>query len=79
MRETTTESRPNRRSLFVAALISAVALLGSTACGPAALEAKRTADQCNATYGFNTPKAMACMNTGYDRVAMAEADNTADL
>ena len=68
-----------RSALTFAALICALALFASSACGPAALEAKRMADQCNATYGFNTPKAIDCMNTGYDRIAMADAGDTAEL
>jgi hypothetical protein len=52
---------------------AAFALLAATACGPVALEAKRLADQCDATYGFSTEKSVACMNTGFERIAMADA------
>jgi hypothetical protein len=43
-----------------------------TACGPAALEEKRLADQCNAVYGFNTPEARGCQNVGVDYLAMRD-------
>jgi len=41
-----------------------------SARGPAALEEKRLADQCNATHGFSTPEARTCMEFGADRLAM---------
>ena len=55
---------------IIIVMASAFLFLATTACGPAALEAKRMADQCNATYGFNTAKSVACMDTDYDRLAM---------
>ena len=43
-----------------------------TANGPAALEAKRVSDLCNASFGFGTPEAIACVNPGSGEVvAMA--------
>jgi hypothetical protein len=43
-----------------------------TACGPAALEEKRLADQCNAVYGFNTPEARSCRDVGVNYLAMGD-------
>jgi hypothetical protein len=37
------------------------------------------ADQCSATYGFNTAKSISCMDTGYERLAMASASETKGL
>ncbi|MCH7869114.1 MAG: hypothetical protein IH881_15570 [Myxococcales bacterium] len=45
-------------------------LLRLTACGPAALEEKRRAERCNATYGRFTPEAFACLEAGVGRFAM---------
>jgi hypothetical protein len=55
------------------AVAAGLFLAMSTACGSSALEAKRMADQCNATYGFNTSKSVSCMNTGYEEIAVAAA------
>jgi hypothetical protein len=61
-----------RTTTIILAAAAALALLVSTACGPAALEAKRLADQCNATHGFSTASSSACMETGFNRIAMAD-------
>lgn len=63
----------------ILAIGAVFALFASTACGPAALEAKRLADQCNATYGFNTPKSISCTDTGFERIAMASATRNVGL
>lgn len=69
----------NKTTSIVLAIAAALALFASTACGPAAFEAKRLADQCNATYGFNTAKSLSCMDTGFDRIAMADASQSKGL
>lgn len=53
-----------------AVVIAAISLLWLTACGPAALEEKRLADQCNATYGFGSDAARECLDSGTSRLAM---------
>lgn len=70
--------KAKQTSILIAA-IATLLLIGATACGPAALEAKRMADQCNATYGFNTPRSLACMNSGQERLAMAGSGAARDL
>ncbi|MDE0910649.1 MAG: hypothetical protein OSB60_09305 [Myxococcota bacterium] len=62
-----------RTTTIILAATAAFALVAAVACSPVALEAKRLADQCNAIYGFSTEKSAACMNTGFERIAMADA------
>ena len=54
------------------AVIAAIMMSWLSACGPAALEEKRLADECNAIYGFNTPEARDCRDVGADRLAMRD-------
>ena len=74
-----TNRKQKKTASMILGLAAAFALFASTACGPAALEAKRLADQCNATYGFNTAKSLSCMDTGFERLAMANASQKDDL
>jgi hypothetical protein len=53
-------------------VIATLFALWLSACGPAALEEKRLADECNAIYGFSTPEARDCLNVGTDRLAMRD-------
>jgi hypothetical protein len=53
-------------------VLATIAMSWLTACGPAALEEKRLADQCNAVHGFNTPEARGCQNVGVDYLAMRD-------
>jgi hypothetical protein len=55
------------------AVAAGLFLAVSTAGESSALEAKRIADQCNATYGYYTWKSVSCMNTGYEQIAVAAA------
>ena len=73
------ESQNQKTTTIILAFATAFFLFWSTACGPAALEAKRMPDQCNATYGFNTAKSISCMDTGYGTLAMASNSETKDL
>jgi hypothetical protein len=57
--------------LFAAMMVISLSWL--TACGSAALEEKRLSDQCNSTYGFNSPKAIACQESGSVRFAMHDS------
>lgn len=74
-----TQSMQNKTAKIILAIASVFALLSAAACSPAALEAKRLADQCNATYGFNTAKSLSCMDTGYERLAMANGSQRKGL
>ena len=53
-------------------VLATIVMSWLTACGPAALEEKRLADQCNSVYGFNTPEARGCQNVGVDYLAMRD-------
>lgn len=53
-------------------VVAILVVLWLAACGPAALEEKRLADECSAVYGFNTPEARACWDVGTERLAMRD-------
>ena len=53
-------------------VLATIVMSWLTACGPAALEEKRLADQCNAVYGFNTPESRSCRDVGVNYLAMGD-------
>jgi hypothetical protein len=53
-------------------VLATIVMSWLTACGPAALEEKRLADQCNAVYGFNTTEARSCQDVGVNYLAMGD-------
>jgi hypothetical protein len=51
----------------------------ATSNGTAALEAKRMSDLCNASFGFRTPDAIACLTPNEDVIAIAALAGTKSL